>query len=377
MMKLTSKFIKAANTKKTPVMLTALKQVSKNFQQIQQALPNATIFYAIKANNDPAVINHLHNLGSHFDVASWEEIQLCKKLKISSKRIIYSHPIKPINAIGKAYKYGVRLFTYDSIEEINKLKSKAPNSKVILRLLVNSRDSQCPMFNKFGAHINEALNLLTTAKQAGLNPIGLTFHVGSQCEKQSSWTNALTKTSQVWNASHQANIPLTTINLGGGLPASYHKQVKPPKFFAAPINKMLSHSFPGLKNTYIEPGRFMTNEASVIVSTVIGKAKRSNTEWLYLDVGGFNGLFEIFEHFSYNIQASPHNHKPKKTYAISGPTCDGMDIIHNNITLPKTEIGDKLYILNTGAYSISMRQYNGFKWPTSHTLMSTKEITST
>lgn len=364
-MKLSSEFINSqAKIAKTPFLLTDLNRITYNYNRLQKALPGTIIHYSIKSNNDPHLITHLNHIGSHFDVATWEEIKLTRKLQITPNKLVYSTPIKKAEYIDKAYNSGIRQFAFDSDEEVKKIAKYAPQSQVILRILVESEGSQCPMFKKFGVYIDEAYHYLKTAIDHGLKPIGLTFHVGSQCTVSENWIKALARANRVWDEARKAGIQLTLVNLGGGLPVSYDENIAPLETYTKTIRRELKKNFKGLTHTYIEPGRYMTDEASVMVSTVIGKARRYHTEWIYLDVGGFNGLFEIFEGFKYDIQTL--SKRKSTTYAVGGPTCDGMDVIRKSIIMPKVNVGDRVFIMNAGAYSISKEKYNGFKWAKSY-----------
>lgn len=360
-MKLKPNNLAASRAYKTPFLLTDLKQVTRNYRRLQKALPKTKIHYSIKSNNDPILISHLHSIGSSFDVATWHEISMANRIGIPSSKLVYSSPIKKELDIKKANRIGVNIFAYDSIEELEKIRRVTSGAKVILRILVESEGSQCPMFKKFGVYIDEASGYLHKAVELGLKPIGLTFHVGSQCLVKDNWLNALFRANKVWNDAHEAGIQLEMLNLGGGLPVAYDQAIEPIEIYTRLISKEIKNNFKGLRYTYIEPGRYMTDQASIMVASVIGKAHRNGTNWLYLDVGGFNGLFEIFEGFNYQIVPELKGRK-KVYYAVGGPTCDGLDVIRKNILMPEVEVGDRVHIMNAGAYSTSIKKYNGFAW---------------
>jgi ornithine decarboxylase len=365
MMKLTSRLIQISQRRKTPFLLTDLRQISVKYDRLKTALPNTSIHYAVKSNNDLSLLKHLAFLGSNFDVASWNEIKYLQKLGVPPSKMVFSAPIKKTEDLKKAYTFGVTRYAFDSEEELMKIHHCAPAAKVILRIVVDGDGSQCPMHKKFGVTPEEAIPILKKVQQCQLYPLGLTFHVGSQCIKTSNWVNALLRANRVWDKARQMGIQLEVINVGGGLPVAYDREVPPIENILKIVKDTLDHHFVGLKNTYIEPGRYMTDQASVMVSTVIGKASRNEMNWIFLDVGGFNGLFEIFENFKFDIQIPHPNGSKKIFYAVGGPTCDGMDIIRKRIRLPEVNIGDRVYIMNAGAYSISIKQYNGLLWPKS------------
>lgn len=350
----------------TPTLLTNLDHITKTYNRLKSAFNQAIICFSIKSHNDSSLISHLYSIGSSFDVASWAEISKAHSVGVPATKMVYSTPVKKISEIKKAYQLGVRKFTFDSFEEVNKIAKVAPQAELILRIMVESDGSQCPMFKKFGVYIDEALEHLQYAISKKLSPIGLTFHVGSQCLRASNWQEALRRANVVWNEARQHGIPLNLLNLGGGLPVSYDKPIISIEKIVDLIKKEIKKDFIGLKEIYIEPGRYMTDNSSVMLTTVIGKATRGSVEWIFLDVGGFHGLFEIFEGFLYEIKAPYAHNRPLREYAVAGPTCDGMDIIRENIKMPEIKIGERVFVMNAGAYSISKRQYNGMRWARPH-----------
>jgi ornithine decarboxylase len=206
---------------KTPFLLSDLSAIERNYVRLQRALPGSKIFFAIKSNYDPELIGRLNSIGSCFDVASWTEIDLCLKKGVAPSRLLFSAPVKIASEIKKAYKSGVRMFVYDSLEELEKIAKHAPQSQVILRIYVESTDSKCPMFTRFGVASGDAVNYLLKAQELNLQPPGLTFHVGSQCTDAKSWQMALSITQEIWSNALDHQLQLELLDLGGGLPVPY------------------------------------------------------------------------------------------------------------------------------------------------------------
>lgn len=350
---------------KTPVLVTDLDIVQYNYELVKASFDGIGIFYAIKSNNDREVIRRLNSLGCGFDVASISEIVLAMDCGVDPSKLIFSAPIKKEADVKGAYEIGVRYFTFDSYEELIKIDKVAKNSKLFLRLFVESEGSQCPMFNKFGVYLDEAASLLEICKQMGCDVIGITFHVGSQAMTIKSWRDALIRSAKVWNIGKGIGIEMDVINIGGGFPAKYAIGTPDIHEIMLAVKDTIREYYSDVKMVYAEPGRYLTNNSSVMIGTVIGKAKRGSTEWLYLDVGVYNGLFEVLEGFIYELTSSSQSGN-ELHYAVGGPTCDGLDVIRRDVLLPETNIGDKVYIHNAGAYSISMEKYNGLNFPDSY-----------
>ena len=101
------------------------------------------------------------------------------------------------------------------------------------------------------------------------------------------------------------------------------------------------------------------------MTSVIGKATRGDEEWLYLDVGVFNGLMESVGgiKYSYIVESDKYT-RHKKQWTVAGPSCDSFDIIDSNVLLPEPCIGDLVLILSSGAYTVSYAsEFNGFSIP--------------
>ena len=161
------------------------------------------------------------------------------------------------------------------------------------------------------------------------------------------------------------NIRLNFLNIGGGYPISYTKNVISIETIEKNVNSLIYDRFPKKTEIHIEPGRAMIGDAGIFVTSVIGKAKRGDDEWLYLDVGVFNGLMESVGgiKYSYIVESDKHA-KHKKQWTIAGPSCDSFDIIDSNVVLPETLVGNLVLILSSGAYTISYAsEFNGFSIP--------------
>ncbi len=356
-----------AKSVKTPTLIIDLDRIKERFLELQRALEDVRIYYAVKANDHQEILALLNSLGSGYEVASSWELEKVLSLGVDGSRIISSNPVKPLDFIDYAYKSGIRAFSIDSYKEIDKLKKIAPRSRVYVRLIVPNEGSDWPLTNKFGVDVDDALGLLEYAKSQGLVPYGITFHVGSQCNNLRNWFIGIKKAWELWEKAIYKGIKLTMLNLGGGIPINYQYESLSIEDIGSYIEALLQKYFI-IKpmELQIEPGRGIVGDAGILVSSVIGKTtKHINNEeshWIYLDTGVFNGLAEVLGGISYPMYALTKS--DIKPYTVAGVSCDSMDIISNTTYLPEVDVGDRIYIMAAGAYTtVYAANFNGFGIP--------------
>ena len=353
----------------TPCLVVDLDTVEQAYRTLHDYLPLARIFYAVKANPEAKVVERLANVGSNFDTASRGEIELCMGQGVTADRISFGNTIKKEKDIAWAHARGVRLFAFDSEVELQKLAKVAPGARVFCRVLVDCEGAEWPLSKKFGCSPEMARDLLVKAKKWGLDPYGLSFHVGSQQTNVEQWDSAVGRTAQLFFALQQDGVELKMINLGGGFPAKYRAEVPGVKDYAlAVMRAMTKHFGNDLPEIIVEPGRSMVGDAGVIQSEVVLISKKDANDkkrWVYLDVGKFGGLAETMdEAIKYRFRTKLDGRKSGPV-VIAGPTCDSADILYEKTEykMPMDlKVGDKVEILATGAYttSYSSVNFNGF-----------------
>ncbi len=352
----------------TPYMAVDLGIIREKCRQFKSLFPRVTFFYAIKALSDREVIQVVNEYVDGFDVASIEEIEALLSLGIAPNRLGFNNPVKPAKSIEKAYGYGLRDFSCQSRQEIEKLAAYAPGSNIYVRVKMDDSHSAVPLSTKYGCDMDDVSSLLQYAKELSLKPVGLTFHVGSQQTSFEVWLSDITNARSILAEVNELGIAANTINIGGGLPAKYEANDPAIEDVAQVINHAL-----GDDNTmrYIsEPGRFVVANSSVIVSSVIGKEKRNDQNWLYLDAGLFQAFlgasrFHPFPYPPYSLRHDTQGDQKMEQYILTGPSCDSQDIIARDIWLPADiTIDDKIVFPNTGAYTVVYgSEFNGFKPP--------------
>ena len=151
-------------------------------------------------------------------------------------------------------------------------------------------------------------------------------------------------------------------NLGGGLPVRHLKPIPALVEIGQRVTALIRALFPPDITLIIEPGRALVGDAAILVASVIGKAVRGDEHWLYLDAGVFNALMETIQGFGYELWTERTG--PVRRWTVAGPSCDSVDVLFNDVALPELEVGDRLYVLNAGAYTLSYASsFNGFPPP--------------
>src|SRR5580700_5306778 len=208
-----------------PCLVVDLDVVRDNYQTFAKALPDTRMFYAVKANPAPEVLSLLAGLGSCFDAASVPEIELVLAAGATADRISYGNTIKKERDIARAFALGVRLFAVDCRAEVEKIARAAPGSRVFCRFLFDCAGAEWPLSRKFGCDPAMAADVLEHAHRLGLEAHGVSFHVGSQQRNTKSWDRALASAAAVFRACAERGITLGMVNLGGGFPTRYLKDV--------------------------------------------------------------------------------------------------------------------------------------------------------
>ncbi|MDP3049462.1 MAG: type III PLP-dependent enzyme [Thermodesulfovibrionales bacterium] len=349
----------------TPFLLMDREKVKEKASLIGQNIRNSTVFYAVKANPDIEVIKLADKLGMGFEIAAEGELKLLSSIGVEPERIISSNPVKTFKFLKMAASYGISYFAYDSEGEVDKMAKLLPGCNVYVRLSVPNEGSEWPLSKKFGVEIDKAAELLFYARKKGLNPVGVTFHVGSQCTNIYNWNAALDKAKALWDIAERKGIKLSLLNIGGGYPIKYTKNVVDVEAIEKNADRLIREKFPRDVKILIEPGRAVVGDAGIFVTSVIGKANRGDDNWLYIDVGVFNGLMESVGGITYSyIVETSRQTRYKRKWTVAGPSCDSFDVIDKNVNLPEPEIGGLMLVLSSGAYTISYAsEFNGFSIP--------------
>ena len=351
---------KLASRYGSPLLVLSLEEIKRNYHVLHRHLPRVHIHYAIKANPHQAILETMDALGARFDVASDGEIRLIRGMGVDGSRIIYANPVKTPAGLTACRECRVTKMTFDSPCEIEKIKRECPGATVLLRLRIDNPDALVDLNKKFGVDRDKALDLMRTAKAAGLDMAGIAFHVGSQTTRPEPYISAIKEARGLFDEAEAAGLRLRVLDIGGGFPIP-----APDAEFDLPemldgINAQLDADFPETE-IWCEPGRYICGTAVNLITSVIGVTERNGEPWYFLDeglYGTFSGV--LFDGWTFGlVHFKDTDATVRATFA--GPSCDSLDVMFRDVETPPLEAGDLILVPSCGAYtSASATTFNGF-----------------
>ncbi|MBD3671723.1 MAG: type III PLP-dependent enzyme [Gammaproteobacteria bacterium] len=340
--------------------------VRQQYRALKNALPGVILHFALKPLPHPAVVRTLMQEGASFDLASNGEVDMVAAAGVPADMTIQSHPIKRDSDIRHTLDYGCKVFIVDNINELEKFIPFRDQVELFIRLSFRNADSYADLSKKFGCSPQQTIELIQLAKDHGIHIKGLSFHVGSQTAKPEKFVQAIKSCAQIFHDVADLGLPaLSTIDIGGGFPFDYHHDVLPIDEFCAPIREALVQ-LPETVKVIAEPGRFIVAPSVTSVSSVMGQSERDGKTWYYLDdgiYGSYSGI--VFDHGKYPIDAlhrEGDGEVERFPCVLAGPTCDSIDVVAEDILLPKLNNGDLIIGRLMGAYStVTATDFNFFK----------------
>ncbi|OAY22566.1 ornithine decarboxylase [Manihot esculenta] len=353
-----------------PFYVLDLGVVAALMDKWTRTLPMVRPFYAVKCNPDPALTGTLAALGSNFDCASRVEIESILSLGVAPERIIYANPCKAESHIKYAASVGVNLTTFDSKEELEKIRKCHPQCALLIRVKApDDGGARCPLGPKFGALPEEVTPLLQAAKVARLKVVGVSFHIGSGATHSRAYRGAIAAAKTVFEAATRLGMPkMNVLNIGGGFTAGSQFDEA-----AIVIKSALQAYFPNEPGLTIisEPGRFFAESAFTLATNIIGKRVRGELREYWINDGIYGSMNCIlYDHATITCTplACTSNRlnpacKGLRTYSstVFGPTCDALDTVLKDHQLPELQVNDWLVFPCMGAYTAAAgSNFNGF-----------------
>lgn len=345
----------------SPLLIVDCERVRVQFRKLRRALPGVDLHYALKPLPHAAVVQTVAEEGGFLDLATTGEVQLAQRLGVAPERCIHTHPIKREQDIRNALHFGVRTFVADNPDEIRKFSRLGGQAELLLRVSFRSPGAVCDLSRKFGCDPEDVLGLARLAASFGIDVRGLSFHVGSQATDSGKHVEAIEACAKLIAAARREKLgSLDTLDIGGGFPIEYTQPVPDIGRFCAPIRAALG-KLPRRLRVIAEPGRYIVGPAAIGVASVMGRAQREGHWWYYLDdglYGSYSG--QLYDHARYPVEPL-RNGSERLPSVLAGPTCDSIDVIAENLMLPKLEAGDLIMGRAMGAYTwASASEFNFF-----------------
>lgn len=321
----------------SPVHVLDITPLEHAFQKWTHFIPRADMFYAMKCNTDPIILQTLFAQGAGFDCASKHEMQLALDLGCSPDRIIFANPAKLPSDIEFAATNGIYRMTFDSEDELYKIAASfsaagfpTTAAKPVLRIITDDSHSICKFSAKFGAHVEDCEHLLTVAAQLALGVVGVSFHVGSGCNSVLSYVKAVQDARRVFDIAYVLGHPVYLLDLGGGYPGHDGGLIDFPSI-GRTITPVLDEMFPANLNAgravspitgealppvhiIAEPGRFFAHACMTFATPIIARrVNKAMPSWvakkgeetkqphaLYYIGDGLYGAFNciFYDHFT-------------------------------------------------------------------------------
>jgi len=364
----------------TPLYITDGSRIEENynrlFRSIQQYLKRKlVVHYSIKANSNMAILNLLRRRGSSVDATSPFEVQIAIKVGFTRDQIICTGTSFSDNdMIAVADKC---IMNIDSMSQLKRfahlVKTKGFNNTVSIRVNPGKGVGHCPECitagedAKYGIPEQEAFLAFEKALEYGLKPIGIHQHLGSGIlspDLEVFYQSENKLLDLAVKIKNKLKIDLKFIDFGGGLGIPYTAsdtaidiKVFGERFSQIIETSSLQHRL-GDFDVYLEPGRFIVGDSTVLLMKVVDVNQK------YLNELGVDAGFNVFDrparYKTYHeiVNVSKADVTPTQLYRVSGNLCESGDVFTENKhalrKLPVSEEGDYLAILNTGAYGSSM-----------------------
>ena len=336
----------------SPLLIVDCERVRVQYRKLRKALPGVDLHYALKPLPHPAVVRSIVDEGGWLDVATTGEVQLAASLDVDPARCIHTHPIKRERDIHNALEYGISTFVADNPDEVRKFRPYAGRAALLLRVSFRHPGAVCDLSRKFGCDPEDALELARLAAREGVEVQGVSFHVGSQAADATKHVEAIEVCAALLAAARRERLgACDTLDIGGGFPIDYTEPAADIGRYCAPIRHSLAR-LPKRVRVIAEPGRYLAGPAAIGVATVMGRAQREGHWWYYLDdgiYGSYSG--QLYDHARYPLSAMRTG--PLLPSVLAGPTCDGIDVIAEQLQLPQLKIGDLIVGRQMGAYTWS------------------------
>jgi diaminopimelate decarboxylase len=373
----------------TPLYVYSKNQIIEKYRSLNGALGDIShlVCYALKANANHHILQLLVTEGAGADVVSAGELYLALKAGFSPDKIVFAGVGKREDEIEFALNQNIFSFNVESVSELHTISRAAlrMGKKARISLRINPDiDAQSHPYittglqsTKFGIEASKAIEVYTyAATLSSLELVGIHTHIGSQITKVEPFVATANYIVGLVGKLREAGINLTHIDFGGGFGVQYTNAVShealpqeetpnnnvptPAEFLAAvlPILQTAGCSI------WIEPGRSIIADAGVLITRVISVKENSIKKFVIVD-GGMNDLLRpsLYQAYHQIVPLSINTYECEKVDVV-GPICESSDFFARDRLFAKSNAGDYLAVLTTGAYGFVLSSnYNGRPHP--------------
>ena len=358
----------------TPFYVYSQATLTRHFRVFDEALNgmNHLICYAMKANSNIAILKILGDLGAGMDVVSGGEYLRAKAAGISGDKIVFSGVGKTREEMALAIKNGIRQFNVESEAELKVLNEVALSLGAIapITLRVNpdvdakthAKIATGKSENKFGIPISKAQEVYSIAAyMEAIDVVGIDVHIGSQLTDLEPFRLAYKKVAELTKVLRQDGHNIRRLDLGGGLGIPYESSNQSPPLpedYAKVIHETVGDLDCEIE---IEPGRLLTGNAGLMVSSVIYNKSGEGRDFMIVDAAMNDlirpALYEAYHEIIHVIESTENSET--QDYDIVGPVCETGDTFANKRALTPVADGEMVAFRSAGAYGAVMAsEYN-------------------
>lgn len=349
----------------TPFYLYSYKTLVDHFNKIKKAFKeiDPLICFAMKCNDNIAVVKTLVDQDAGCDIVSIGELKKALRVKADPKKIVFASVGKTEEEITAALKAGILFFNIESLpelEEINRIAKKLKiRTQATLRInpdvkaITNDRITTGTLDKKFGIDLATTRKTLKRQKDfLNVKINGIHMHIGSQILSVKPYVTALKKINVFLNEIKNDGINLEYLDIGGGIGINYKGNE------ANTVDKFAKAIMPELKRTGLkiifEPGRFIAGNAGIFVSSVVYLKDNGVKKFLIVDAGMNDFMRPSLYNAYHEILPLKKTSSKKIKVDVVGPICESGDFFAKNRILPKMKKDDLIAIMGAGAYGYVM-----------------------
>lgn len=328
------------------------------------------LHYAIKANATLAVVGEMREAGAHADANSGGEIEVALRVGFTPEQIVFTGVGKTHDELARAVTLGLKAINAESPGEVERIQAIAAAHGVTARVAVRVNPdvdagshphiSTGHRSNKFGMSVPQAYAMVTEmARRSHLRVVGLHVHIGSQITDVAPLTQAAATIATMAGTLKEQGITLEHLDIGGGLGIAYEagQRVVSVEEYAAAVLPVIRPT--GLR-LVLEPGRWITGPAGVLLARVVDLKVQADGRWFVIVDAGMTDLIRPALYNAWHeIEVVTPRDGAELACDIVGPVCETSDTLGKQRSLPPVQVGDLIVVRDTGAYgSVMASNYN-------------------
>jgi diaminopimelate decarboxylase len=357
----------------TPLYVYSAEAVRERVAMLQGSFAGSgsedagtTVCYAVKANSSLAILKMLGGLGCGFDIVSGGELERVKLAAPEAVgRVVFSGVGKQAWEMDAALEAGILLFNVESEAELELLSARAvvagKTARIALRVNPDVFAETHPYIStglsehKFGIEIEWARAVYArAAKLPGLEPAGVSVHIGSQIREVAPFAESLERVAALVRELREDGLDIRFVDAGGGFGIEYGTAAFDPAARVAEYASAMRAVMDGLgAKLLLEPGRFIVAQAGALVSRVLYTKQNGAKTFVITDAGMNDLIRPALYQAHHEIWPVVESGRAMQTADIVGPVCETGDFFARDREMPEVRAGELVALLDAGAYGMS------------------------